>query len=256
MNWNDTKAAVFRRRLNGLKAVIEFDEIALDRLVGLDFQKEILLKNTADFLGGKGANHALLWGERGCGKSSLCKAIFTKFMSENLRVIEIGKDDLEFLVDILDEIRTEPFKFIIFCDDLSFESGDDSYKFLKPLLEGSIERTPENVLFYATTNRRHLISEHASDNQSAQVGADELHLGDAVQEKLALSDRFGIWLSFYQGNFDDYLAIVDSYFRDFKGDKTALFEEAKRYAMLKSSRSGRTAKQFYLAYKGKFDELN
>uniref|UniRef100_UPI0011E74843 DUF815 domain-containing protein n=2 Tax=Campylobacter TaxID=194 RepID=UPI0011E74843 len=129
--------------------------------------------------------------------------------------------------------------------------GDMSYKFLKPVLEGSIEKAPKNVLVYATSNRRHLISELKSDNEGARVGETELHYSDAVEEKIALSDRFGLWLSFYQGSFADYLKIVDFYFKDFVGDKTMLHELAKQYAQLRASRSGRTARQFYLSYKDK-----
>ncbi|CZE47105.1 ATP-binding protein [Campylobacter geochelonis] len=252
MNWKDTKAAIYRGSRGALKAVDEIDYVDLDSLVGLDRQKAALLENTEKFIKNEGANHALLWGERGCGKSSLAKAVFTKFIPQGLRIIEIGKEDLKALVDILDDIRSESFKFIIFCDDLSFEKGDDSYKYLKPLLEGSIEKTPSNVLMYATSNRRHIVTEYMSDNQSVEVTTDEIHYKDAVEEHLSLSDRFGLWISFYQGNFSEYLRIVDSYFSEFSGDRELLHEEAKRFCMLRGSRSGRVAKQFYLAFKDGF----
>ena len=252
IDWQNAKAAVFRRNLQILKVIEDIDPISLNSLVGIDFQKNELVKNTANFLHQNGGNHALLWGERGCGKSSLCKAVFSEFFDANLRVIELNKSDLEFLADILDEIRKIPFKFIIFCDDLSFENGDDSYKYLKPLLEGSLEKAPQNALMYATSNRRHLLSEYVKDNQATEVTNDEIHYGDAINERISLSDRFGLQLSFYQGNFDDYLRIVDNYFAGFKGDKTALHECAKQYSMLRASRSGRVAKQFYLAYKSEF----
>lgn len=252
IDWENTKAAAFRSNSNLLKAISDIDFVALNSLVGIDFQKNALLKNTENFLADKGGNHALLWGERGCGKSSLCKAVFTEFFDKNLRVIEISKGDLQFLVDILDEIRKIPFKFIIFCDDLSFENGDDSYKYLKPMLEGSLEKAPTNALMYATSNRRHLLSEYVKDNQEVSITQDEIHYGDAVNERISLSDRFGLQLSFYQGNFDDYLQIVDNYFSEFKGDRTALHESAKQFSMLRASRSGRVAKQFYLAYKSEF----
>ena len=252
IDWQSAKAAVFRSNLQRLKVIEDIDFTDLDLLVGLDFQKKELIKNTENFLADKGGNHALLWGERGCGKSSLCKAVFGKFFDKNLRVIEISKGDLQFLVDILDEIRKIPFKFIIFCDDLSFENGDDSYKYLKPMLEGSLEKAPTNALMYATSNRRHLLSEYVKDNQEVSITQDEIHYGDAVNERISLSDRFGLQLSFYQGNFDDYLQIVDNYFSEFKGDRTALHESAKQFSMLRASRSGRVAKQFYLAYKSEF----
>ena len=251
IDWNTTAAAIYRRKFGALKGVIDVDFTQLDGLVGIEKQKEELVENTRNFLEGKGANHAILWGARGCGKSSLVKAVFTKFYTDGLRLIELKNDELEMIPEIIYEIRDSSFKFIIFCDDLSFEAGDMSYKFLKPVLEGSIEKAPKNVLVYATSNRRHLISELKSDNEGAKVGETELHYSDAVEEKIALSDRFGLWLSFYQGSFTDYLKIVDFYFKDFVGDRAMLHELAKQYAQLRASRSGRTARQFYLSYKDK-----
>ena len=251
IDWNTTAAAIYRRKFGALKGVIDVDFTQLEGLIGIEKQKEELVENTRNFLEGKGANHAILWGARGCGKSSLVKAVFTKFYQEGLRLIELKNDELEMIPEIIYEIRDSSFKFIIFCDDLSFEAGDMSYKFLKPVLEGSIEKAPKNVLVYATSNRRHLISELKSDNEGAKVGETELHYSDAVEEKIALSDRFGLWLSFYQGSFTDYLKIVDFYFKDFVGDRAMLHELAKQYAQLRASRSGRTARQFYLSYKDK-----
>ena len=251
IDWNTTAAAIYRRKFGALKGVIDVDFTQLEGLIGIEKQKEELVENTQNFLEGKGANHAILWGARGCGKSSLVKAVFTKFYTDGLRLIELKNDELEMIPEIIYEIRDSSFKFIVFCDDLSFEAGDRSYKFLKPVLEGSIEKAPKNVLVYATSNRRHLISELKSDNEGAKVGETELHYSDAVEEKIALSDRFGLWLSFYQGSFADYLKIVDFYFKDFVGDKTMLHELAKQYAQLRASRSGRTARQFYLSYKDK-----
>ena len=233
IDWNTTAAAIYRRKFGALKGVIDVDFTQLEGLIGIEKQKEELVKNTRNFLEGKGANHAILWGARGCGKSSLVKAVFTKFYPEGLRLIELKNDELEMIPEIIYEIR------------------DSSYKFLKPVLEGSIEKAPKNVLVYATSNRRHLISELKSDNEGARVGETELHYSDAVEEKIALSDRFGLWLSFYQGSFADYLKIVDFYFKDFVGDRAILHELAKQYAQLRASRSGRTARQFYLSYKDK-----
>ncbi len=251
IDWNTTAAAIYRRKFGALKGVIDVDFTQLEGLIGIEKQKEELVENTRNFLEGKGANHAILWGARGCGKSSLVKAVFTKFYLEGLRLIELKNDELEMIPEIIYEIRDSSFKFIIFCDDLSFEAGDRSYKFLRPVLEGSIEKAPKNVLVYATSNRRHLISELKSDNEGAKVGETELHYSDAVEEKIALSDRFGLWLSFYQGSFTDYLKIVDFYFKDFTGDRAMLHELARQYAQLRASRSGRTARQFYLSYKDK-----
>lgn len=252
MEWNSTYAAIYRAKKDILKAVSEFDEVNLNELIGIESQKEALLLNTTRFLEGKSFHHALLWGARGTGKSSLIKAVFYEFKERNLRLIQIDKADLEALPDIIDELRELPFKFIIFCDDLSFEKGDEAYKFLKPLLEGSIEKTPANIVLYATSNRRHLLAEFESDNENARVVDGELHLGDVKEEKLSLSDRFGLWLSFYTENLQHYLKVVDFYFKDFKGDKEILHAKAKEFASFRASRSARTAKQFYLTFKDFF----
>ena len=249
IDWKKQKAAVFRAGKGAIVAVSDIDFVDMGSLLGIEAQKRQILENTQNFLDGKGANHALLWGERGCGKSSLVKAVFTKFCEHGLRIIELGAEDLRFLADIIDEVRESEFKFIIFCDDLSFEDGNKEYKFLKPLMEGSIQKAPSNVLFYATSNRRHLMSESKSDNENTLISQGEIHHGDAVQEKISLADRFGLWISFYQGSFDEYLRIVDFYFKDHRCDKNKLHKLAKNYATLRASRSGRTAKQFYLAFK-------
>ncbi|NLK66213.1 MAG: ATP-binding protein [Campylobacteraceae bacterium] len=245
IEWQSTKAAIFRPNLNRLRAVKEIDFVDIDSLVGLTTQKTELLANTKQFLDGFLANHALLWGEMGSGKSSLCKAVFTKFFDEGLKVIEIAKDNLSHLPDIIDEIRElKEYKFIIYIDDLSFSRGDDGYKYLKPLMEGSIEKPPVNALIYATSNLRHLVSEEMDDNF--------LHKKDSVSERLSLSDRFGLTLSFYSSSQKEYLDIVDSYFRDFKGDRELLHLEAVRFAMGRASRSGRVARQFYHKFRDKF----
>lgn len=249
MDFNKTYAAIYRARKDILKAVVELDEVKLGDLIGIQSQKEALLANTVRFIQNKSFHHALLWGSRGTGKSSLIKAVFNELKEQNLRLVQIDKHDLSALADIIDELRCLAFKFIIFCDDLSFEKNDESYKFLKPLLEGSIEKVPQNIVLYATSNRRHLLAEYESDNEDAHIINDELHLGDVKEEKLSLSDRFGLWLSFYQENLEHYLQIVDFYFKDYKGDKSLLHSKAKQFASLRASRSPRTAKQFYLSFK-------
>ncbi|QOP71712.1 putative ATPase (AAA+ superfamily) [Campylobacter coli] len=249
IDWDKTYAAIYRSRKDYLKPIIDLDNISLNDLLGMEEQKNVLYQNTLNFIHNKGANHALLWGTKGTGKSSLIKAIFNEFKDKGLRLVELAKDDLFALVDIIDELREQPFKFILFCDDFSFEKNDDSYKFLKPLLEGSIEAPPQNIIIYASSNRRHLLSESMSDNQGVQVAHTELHASDAAEERLSLSDRFGLWLSFYQGNLNEYLKLVDFYFKDIKCDKELLHKKAKEFANLRASRSGRTAKQFYLAFK-------
>ncbi len=256
MQWDSTYAAIYRAKKDELKAVRELDEVNLSELMGIESQKQALLANTRRFLKGKSFHHALLWGARGTGKSSLIKAVFNELKEQGLRLVQLDKSDLNALPEIIDELRELPFKFIIFCDDLSFEKGDEAYKFLKPLLEGSIEKTPANIVLYATSNRRHLLAEFQSDNENAHIENGELHLGDLKEEKLSLSDRFGLWLSFYQESLEDYLKIVDFYFKDseiFKKDKQALHAKAREFAMLRANHSKRTAKQFYLSYKDEFE---
>ncbi|MDR1451434.1 MAG: ATP-binding protein [Helicobacteraceae bacterium] len=244
IDWQKARAAIWRGA--DFKTIKRLDQIALDDLFGIERQKELLLSNTRRFLDGKPSNHALLWGQRGCGKSSLIKAVFNELRDEGLRLIEVERDDLARLPLIADMIENEPFQFIIFCDDLSFENDERGYKGLKRILEGSIELPPENIKVYATSNRRHLVSENLSDNLSAVVAGDrgELHYADVVEEKLSLSDRFGLTLSFYAGSEDDYLTMIEARLKDYQGDKEELRLEAKRFAQLRASRSGRTAKQF------------
>lgn len=264
IDWRAVQVAVFRANKKALKIVRDIDFTGIDALVGLESQKSALTKNTDAFLRGCSANHALLWGESGCGKSSLAKAVFSKFIPQGLKIIEIGRDDLGHLVDIIDAIRETNFKFIVFCDDLSFELGESGYKHLKPLLEGSLERAPRNVLMYATSNRRHIVGECASDNDVAQISRGELHLSDAANERISLSERFGLQLSFYGGSMQEYLGIVDAYFAAAQGMSAAEFRlsfaanldelhaKARGFAMLRASRSGRAAKQFFLSFGEEF----
>jgi predicted AAA+ superfamily ATPase len=229
--------------------VSRLDPVTLDSLVGIDFQKEELVLNTRRFMEGQPANNALLWGARGTGKSSLVKAVFNRFAQEGLRLIQVERDDLEDLTEIVDGIRDLSWRFILFCDDLSFEPGENSYRHLKSVLEGSIELPPENLLVYATSNRRHLVPEMHSDNRDARFEDGEIHYGDSVEEKISLSDRFGLSIPFGPVNQDGYLAIIDTLFGDFKGDRTALHEAARVFALGRGSRSGRTARQFYNTWK-------
>ena len=264
IDWRVVQVAVFRANKKALKIVRDIDFTGIDALVGLESQKSALIKNTDAFLRGCSANHALLWGESGCGKSSLAKAVFSKFIPQSLKIIEIGRDNLSYLADIIDAIRETNFKFIIFCDDLSFELGESGYKHLKPLLEGSLERAPRNVLMYATSNRRHIVGECASDNDAAQISRGELHLSDAANERISLSERFGLQLSFYGGGIQEYLGIVDAYFAAAQGMSAAEFRlsfaanldelhaKAREFAMLRASRSGRAAKQFFLSFGEEF----
>ena len=245
-NFEHHFAAIWRAKKEYLRPVEHFENITFDDLVGIERQKKVFIENSERFLAGLPSNNILLWGARGTGKSSLIKALLNTYAKQGLRLIEIDRDDLDDLIEISDMIRELPYKFIIFCDDLSFEEGEKGYKGLKRILEGSIEASPENVKIYATSNRRHLTTEYKSDNNATAVSNDgEIHYSDSVEEKISLSDRFGIWISFYHGTQREYLEIVDSYFKDYKGDKEFLHAEALRFAQARASKSGRTAKQFY-----------
>jgi len=248
IDWTITSAAVWRPRKEYLRPVQHIDPVRLDTLVGIEHQKEQLQRNTERFLGGLPSNNALLWGARGTGKSSLIKALLNAYKDRGLRLIQVDKNDLINLPEIVDEIRDLAQRFIVFCDDLSFEAGEPGYKALKSVLEGSVELPPDNVLIYATSNRRHLLPEYMEENQAAKLVGGEIHFPEAIEEKISLSDRFGLWLSFYPVNQDEYLAIVDSYFPDFRGDRAALHEAAKQFALLRGGRSGRAARQFYNGY--------
>lgn len=251
LDWEQLAAAVWRARPQKLRPVTRLDPIKLPELRGVDRQKALLVDNTERFLKGLPANNALLWGARGTGKSSVIKALLNAYFDQGLRVIQIDKEELLDLPEIVDEISTLPQKFIVFCDDLSFEEGDSTYKALKSVLEGSIELPPDNVLIYATSNRRHLMPEYMKDNEQSKVVETEIHHAEAIEEKISLSDRFGLWLSFYAIDQDQYLEIVDQLFGKVT-DVKALHAEAIRFALAKGGRSGRAAQQFYKSYSGKF----
>ena len=245
IDWNLTHAAIWRQRKEYLRPVLQIDPIQLDDLLGVDVQKEQMIQNTERFLAGKPANNVLLWGARGTGKSSLIKALLNSYKSSGLRMIEVDKQDLVYLPEIVDEIRELSQRFIIYCDDLSFETNDSHYKSLKSVLEGSIELPPENVLVYATSNRRHLLPELMQDNLDTRLVDREVHYSDAVEEKTSLSDRFGLSLAFYPQTAQTYLEIIDRYFPDELGNREGLHKAALDYAHQRASKSGRTAKQFY-----------
>ncbi|MET0091746.1 MAG: ATP-binding protein [Candidatus Thiodiazotropha sp.] len=249
IDWQSTHAAVWRPRKGYLRGISHVDPITLEQLVGIDEQKQQLVRNTERFLNGSGANNALLWGSRGTGKSSLIKGILNAYRHRGLRLIQIDRNDLVELPEIVDEIRTLSQSFIVFCDDMTFEQGDASYRALKSVLDGSIEAPASNVLIYATSNRRHLLPESMAENQEAVLVGRDLHLGDTIEEKLALSDRFGLWLSFYPVNWEEYLRRIDHYFADYAGDRETLHVLAKQFAMARGgTKSGRAALQFYKSY--------
>ncbi|OAI16364.1 ATPase [Methylomonas lenta] len=251
IDWNINYAAIWRQRQSYLRPVRQIDPVKLGQLIGIERQKQLLIANTERFLTGLPANNALLWGARGTGKSSLVKALLNAYKDRGLRLIEVDKQDLLFLPEIVDDIREHDQRFIIYCDDLSFEAGDSMYKPLKSVLEGSIELPPDNVLFYATSNRRHLLPEQMRDNLETQLIDGEVHYSDTIEEKVSLSDRFGLRLAFYPQPTPTYLDIVDSYFVDYSGDREALHKAALDFAHLNAAKNGRTARQFYNAYSEK-----
>ena len=224
----------------------------LNRLAAIDTQMRQLVRNTEQFLAGRAANNVLLTGARGTGKSSLVKALLHEYAEQGLRLIEVDKHDLATLPALLVLLEPRPEKFIVFCDDLSFEEGEDGYKALKTALDGSLSRRADNVLVYATSNRRHLMPEYMHEN--AQTGG-EIHQKEAVEEKVSLSDRFGLWLSFYPFSQDEYLAAARLWLHDFgtEWDDTAR-KAALNWAQLRGSRSGRTAYQFACDWAGRLPE--
>jgi predicted AAA+ superfamily ATPase len=220
--------------------------LQLADLLGIDRQKAALVNNTRQFLQGRPCNHALLWGSRGTGKSSLIQALLNAFAAQGLRVIEVSRQHLAELPAIQEILHDRPERFILYCDDLAFEADDAGYKALKAILEGSLAAMPDNLLIYATSNRRHLLPEYAEENLQARWVEGELHQGEAVEEKISLSERFGVWLSFQAFNQDQYLAIVRHWLDQLGGttDWEIARGEALAYALLRGSRSGRVAWQF------------
>lgn len=257
-DWNASLAFRYRKRSSGhgsLEPVRHIGSMRLSDLKEIDDQKEKIQRNTEQFVSGKPANNVLLTGSRGTGKSSLIKACLNEYSARGLRLIEVDKADLTDLPDIVDVVSNLPEKFIVFCDDLSFEEGEPGYKALKSILDGSIAAATPNVLIYATSNRRHLLPEYMTENLTyTHTENGEVHPGEVVEEKISLSERFGLWVSFYPFSQDEYLTIVAQWLSSFGVDEPAIAAarpESLVWALQRGSRSGRVAYQFARDYAGK-----
>ncbi len=251
-------AVAFRWRKKGgrgfLQPVTRPHTIRLDNLQDIDEQKRRIHENTRQFIKGRRANNVLLTGARGTGKSSLVKALLHEYANQGLRLIEVDKGDLADLLDIVELVNNRPERFVIFCDDLSFEASEPGYKALKSVLDGSVASVPDNVLIYATSNRRHLMPEFMAENLETRHVGDEIHPGETVEEKISLSERFGLWLSFYPFSQDEYLRVVHHWLGEFgvgEAEIAASRGEALQWALLRGSRSGRVAWQFARDYAGR-----
>jgi predicted AAA+ superfamily ATPase len=257
-DWNASPAWRYRKRSSGhgvLEPVRHVATIALRDLKEIDPQKEKIQRNTLQFVHGQPANNVLLTGARGTGKSSLIKACLNEYAPQGLRLIEVDKTDMVDLPDIIDVVAERPEKFIVYCDDLSFDEGEAGYKALKSILDGSVAASTPNVLIYATSNRRHLLPEYMKENLSYQHTEDgEVHPGEVIEEKISLSERFGLWVSFYPFSQDEYLAITAQWLSSFgvsRAEIEAARPEALVWALERGSRSGRVAYQFARDFAGR-----
>ena len=249
-SFSDANTFLWQTNPENLYPVKNNNFVKINQLIGIENSKETLLYNTNQFANGFPANNALLWGARGMGKSSLVKAVHHENIKNNLKLIEISRDDLSSLSNLLRLLRKSSYRFILFCDDLSFENDDNNYKSLKAVLDGGVEGSPENVLFYATSNRRHLMSREMIENEKST----SINPGEAVEEKISLSDRFGIWLGFHPCNQEDFFKIILSYLKILNIDlsKEEIFSEAVKWQQQRGARSGRVAWQFVLYLAGKY----
>ena len=244
--------------LRYLEAVQHVHHMDADWLVGVEAQHALIDRNTRQFVTARPANNVLLTGSRGTGKSSLVKAMLSRYARRGLRLIEVEKEHLNDMPDIVDQIAGEPYRFLLFCDDLSFDPGDGSYKALKAILDGSIAAATPNVLLYATSNRRHLLPEYFHENEETKYVGEEVHFGESIEEKVSLSERFGLWISFYPFSQEDYLAAVISWVCQLgaavpvAAKKRDVFErDALNWALQRGSRSGRVAYQFARDFAGR-----
>ncbi|WP_310620390.1 ATP-binding protein [Flexibacterium corallicola] len=257
--FSECNAFLWMKSDHSLKSIPNVNQTPIDLLCAVEHCKTQLLANTTRFANGYSANNVLLWGARGMGKSSLIKACHTHInqtlscssTNQLLKLVEIHREDIEDLPILMDLLRSSPYRFIVFCDDLSFDGEDSSYKSLKAALEGGIEGRPENVLFYATSNRRHLIPRDMIENERSTA----IHPSEAIEEKISLSDRFGLWIGFHNCSQEDYLQMVSTYANHFglDYDASALKQEALEWSITRGSRSGRVAWQFIQDLAGRLE---
>ena len=259
VDWTVCHAANWRRHsFSGyLEPVESIEQIALDDLLGIEEQKRVVVENTCQFLAGYPANNTLLWGTRGTGKSSLIRAVLNNYADQGLRIVQVDKTDLIHLPDIVDCIKRLPYRFIIFSDDVSFEVGESSYKMLKSALDGAVYAPPDNVLIYVTSNRRHLLPEFETDNRGAMLINNEMHHGEAIEEKISLSGRFGLWIGFHPFSQAQYINVTRQWVNKLFGkQRSALVwnDEARAAAIQwgydKGDNSGRIAYQFACRWVG------
>ncbi len=255
-DWRVSPAFRWRRRggVGFLQPITHLHRIRLDELYGIDEQKAQIDRNTRQFLAGVPANNLLLTGARGTGKSSLVKAVLNQYAAQGLRLIDVDKHHLSDLADIVDQLHGRSERFIVFCDDLSFEANEPGATSLKAVLDGSLAAIGDNMLVYATSNRRHLMPDYLGDNLETSAMGEEVHPGEAVEEKVSLSERFGLWLSFYPFDQTAYLAIVDAWLEVFKVSVPGVAEvhrAALQWALARGSRSGRVAWQFARDWTGR-----
>ena len=260
-DWKGAIAFRWRKRAGRglIEAIAHPHRIALSDLQGIDQQKQLVERNTRQFVEGLPANNVLLTGARGTGKSSLIKALLNKFAARGLRLIEVEKHDLIDLAEIVDQIHARPERFILYCDDLSFEADEPGYKALNVVLDGSIAAASDNVLIYATSNRRHLMPEYMRENLETKYLGDEIHPGETVEEKISLSERFGVWVSFYPFDQDEYLKIVSHWLGHFDANAVldeTVRQEALQWSLRRGSRSGRVAWQFARDWAGRTTMMN
>lgn len=259
IDWDVCHAANWRRHsfAGYLEPVESIERVSLDDLLGIEEQKQTVEENTCQFLAGYPANNILLWGTRGTGKSSLIRAILNEYAAEGLRIVQVEKSDLVHLPDIVDSVKRLPYRFIIFSDDVSFEPGESSYKMLKSALDGAVYAPPDNVLIYVTSNRRHLLPEYENDNRGAMMVNNEIHHGEAIEEKISLSGRFGLWVGFHPFNQEQYVRVARQWAGKLcskQGVELLWAKEAEdqaiQWSYMKGDNSGRIAYQFACRWVG------